>query len=179
LWTGREKDRPKAICQFCDTDFWGMDGENGGKYKTAELVAQKVKSLWIDPKLGKPFVVCTGGEPALQLDRALIDAFHHEGLEVAIETNGTIELPEGIDWICVSPKANTDIVVLRGDELKLVYPQTGLKLEQFEHLNFTHFYLSPMDNAFQKNNMRQTVEYCLAHPQWKLSLQTHKILQIP
>ena len=179
LWTGREKDKPKAICQFCDTDFWGMDGENGGKYKTAELLAQKVKSLWIDPKLGKPFVVCTGGEPALQLDKPLIDAFHREGLEIAIETNGTVALPEGIDWICVSPKARTEVIILRGDELKLVYPQTGLEPEQFQHLDFTHFYLSPMDNAFQKTNMQLTVDYCLKHPQWKLSLQTHKILNIP
>ena len=179
LWTGREKDKPKAICQFCDTDFWGMDGENGGKYKTAELLAQKVKSLWIDPKLGKPFVVCTGGEPALQMDKPLIDAFHREGLEIAIETNGTVALPEGIDWICVSPKARTEVIILRGDELKLVYPQTGLEPEQFQHLDFTHFYLSPMDNAFQKTNMQLTVDYCLKHPQWKLSLQTHKILNIP
>ena len=179
LWTGREKDKPKAICQFCDTDFWGMDGENGGKYKTAELLAQKVKSLWIDPKLGKPFVVCTGGEPALQLDKPLIDAFHREGLEIAIETNGTVALPQGIDWICVSPKARTEVIILRGDELKLVYPQTGLEPEQFQHLDFTHFYLSPMDNAFQKTNIQLTVDYCLKHPQWKLSLQTHKILNIP
>ena len=186
LWTGREKDRPKAICQFCDTDFWGMDGENGGKYKTATELAKKVKSLWMAPSpqessrtIGKPFVVCTGGEPALQLDKALIEAFHQEGLEIAIETNGTMALPEGIDWVCVSPKAHTEIVVTKGDELKLVYPQNGLSPQQFEHLHFTYFYLSPMDNAFQKDNMQQTVAFCLKNPHWRLSLQTHKILNIP
>jgi 7-carboxy-7-deazaguanine synthase len=186
LWTGREKDRPKAICQFCDTDFWGMDGENGGKYKTAADLAKKVKSLWHTPSskessqtVGKPFVVCTGGEPALQLDKTLINAFHQEGLEIAIETNGTIELPLGIDWVCVSPKAHTEIVVKTGHELKLVYPQIGLLPEQFEHLNFTHFYLSPMDNALQKENMQKTVAFCLENPNWRLSLQTHKILNIP
>ncbi len=179
LWTGREKDRPKAICQFCDTDFIGMDGLNGGKYKTAEELAKKVKSIWGDITLGKPFVVCTGGEPALQLDKKLINAFHTEGLEISIETNGTMELPEGIDWICVSPKANTDLVILKGHELKLVYPQKGAEPERFTHLNFDNFYLQPMDGIFQKENIQLTVEYCLKNPQWKLSLQTHKILNIP
>ena len=179
LWTGREKDRAKAICQFCDTDFIGMDGLNGGKYKTAEELAKKVKSVWGDASLGKPFVVCTGGEPALQLDKNLINAFHTEGLEISIETNGTVELPEGIDWICMSPKANTDLVVLKGHELKLVYPQKGAEPERFTHLNFDNFYLQPMDGIFQKENIQLTVEYCLKNPQWKLSLQTHKILNIP
>lgn len=179
LWTGREKDRYKAICQFCDTDFIGMDGLNGGKYKTAEELAKKVKSIWGDITLGKPFVVCTGGEPALQLDKKLINAFHTEGLEISIETNGTMELPEGIDWICVSPKANTDLVILKGHELKLVYPQKGAEPERFTHLNFDNFYLQPMDGIFQKENIQLTVEYCLKNPQWKLSLQTHKILNIP
>ena len=179
LWTGREKDRDKAICQFCDTDFIGMDGLNGGKYKTAEELAKKVKSIWGNAALGKPFVVCTGGEPALQLDKNLINAFHTEGLEISIETNGTVELPEGIDWICVSPKANTDLVVLKGHELKLVYPQKGAEPERFTHLNFDNFYLQPMDGIFQKENIQLTVEYCLKNPQWKLSLQTHKILNIP
>ena len=179
LWTGREKDRPKAICQFCDTDFIGIDGLNGGKYKTAEELAQKVKSLWPNAAVGKPFVVCTGGEPALQLDKKLIYAFHTEGLEISIETNGTVELPEGIDWICMSPKANTDLVVLKGHELKLVYPQKGAEPERFTHLNFDNFYLQPMDGIFQKENIQLTVEYCLKNPQWKLSLQTHKILNIP
>ena len=179
LWTGREKDRLKAICQFCDTDFVGMDGLNGGKYKTAEELAKKVKSIWGNAALGKPFVVCTGGEPALQLDKNLINAFHTEGLEISIETNGTVELPEGIDWICMSPKANTDLVVLKGHELKLVYPQKGAEPERFTHLNFDNFYLQPMDGIFQKENIQLTVEYCLKNPQWKLSLQTHKILNIP
>jgi 7-carboxy-7-deazaguanine synthase len=179
LWTGREKDRPKAICQFCDTDFWGTDGENGGKYKTAADLAKKVKSLWRNPAMGKPYVVCTGGEPALQLDAKLVAAFHAEGIEIAIETNGTLPLPDGIDWICVSPKANTDIVIQKGDELKLVYPQANAEPERFAHFNFTHFYLQPMDNALQKDNMQRTVAYCLDNPQWKLSLQTHKILNIP
>ena len=179
LWTGREKDRAKAICQFCDTDFIGMDGLNGGKYKTAEELAKKVKSVWGNTSLGKPFVVCTGGEPALQLDQNLINAFHTEGLEISIETNGTVELLEGIDWICVSPKANTDLVVMKGHELKLVYPQKDAEPEHFTHLNFDNFYLQPMDGIFQKENIQLTVEYCLKNPQWKLSLQTHKILNIP
>ena len=179
LWTGREKDRPKAICQFCDTDFIGIDGLNGGKYKTAEELAKKVKSLWPNAAVGKPFVVCTGGEPALQLDKNLINAFHTEGLEISIETNGTVELPEGIDWICVSPKAHTDIVVVKGHELKLVYPQKDAEPECFTHLDFDNFYLQPMDGIFQKENIQLTVEYCLKNPQWKLSLQTHKILNIP
>ena len=179
LWTGREKDRAKAICQFCDTDFIGMDGLNGGKYKTAEELAKKVKSVWGNTSIGKPFVVCTGGEPALQLDKNLINAFHTEGVEISIETNGTVELPEGIDWICVSPKANTDLVVLKGHELKLVYPQKGAEPQCFTHLNFDNFYLQPMDGIFQKENIQLTVEYCLKNPQWKLSLQTHKILNIP
>ena len=179
LWTGRERDRPKAICQFCDTDFWGMDGENGGKYKTAKELAAKVKSLWHDPSVGKPYVVCTGGEPALQMDTQLVKAFHDEGLEIAIETNGTVELPEGIDWICLSPKAHTELVILRGDELKLVYPQKNAEPERFTHLNFTNFYLQPMDGAAQKENTQLVLNYCLKNPLWRMSLQTHKILNIP
>ena len=179
LWTGREKDRAKAICQFCDTDFWGTDGLNGGKYKTAKELAAKVKSLWPDARLGKPYVVCTGGEPALQLDKKLVDAFHDEGLEISIETNGTIELPEGIDWICVSPKANTEIVVKKGDEIKLVFPQKNAEPERFTHLDFPNFYLQPMDGTFQLVNTKLTLDYCLQNPIWKLSLQTHKILDIP
>ncbi len=179
LWTGREKDRAKAICQFCDTDFWGTNGLNGGKYKTAKELAAKVKSLWPDARLGKPYVVCTGGEPALQLDKKLVDAFHDEGLEISIETNGTLELPEGIDWICVSPKANTEIVVKKGDEIKLVFPQKDAEPERFTHLDFPNFYLQPMDGAFQSVNTKLTLDYCLQNPLWKLSLQTHKILNIP
>ncbi len=178
LWTGREKDRAKAICQFCDTDFWGTDGKNGGKYKTAQELAQKVKSLWSPNVGGKPYVVCTGGEPGLQMDKKLVEAFHAEGLEIAIETNGTVPLPEGIDWVCVSPKAHTELVILRGDELKLVYPQSGAEPELFTHLQFDNFYLQPMDCAFQQQNIQSALDYCLKNPQWKLSLQIHKILNI-
>lgn len=178
LWSGREEDRPKAICQFCDTDFWGMDGENGGKY-TAEQLAQKVKSLWPKGGTGTPYVVCTGGEPLLQLDEAMITAFHAEGLEVAVETNGTIAAPEGLDWICMSPKAGTDIVLTKGNELKLVFPQAGAEPEKYEALDYEHFFLQPMDSPEAALNTKQTLEYCLTHPKWSLSLQTHKILDIP
>jgi 7-carboxy-7-deazaguanine synthase (Cx14CxxC type) len=179
LWSGREEDRHKAICQFCDTDFWGMDGENGGKY-TAEELSKKVIGLW--PKgieKSKPFVVCTGGEPMLQLDEALVDAFHNVGLEIAVETNGTIEAPAGIDWICMSPKANTEIVIKKGNELKLVYPQKGAEPEKFKNFNFDHFFLQPMDSPEIQENTRKTLAFCLQNPQWSLSLQTHKILDIP
>jgi 7-carboxy-7-deazaguanine synthase len=179
LWTGREKDRAKAICQFCDTDFWGMDGENGGKYKNAQELASKIKAIWGDTTQGKPYVVCTGGEPALQMDEKLVKALHTEGFDIAIETNGTVDLPDGIDWICLSPKANTELKVLRGHELKLVYPQKGAEPERFTHLDFSYFYLQPMDNIFQKENTQLALAYCLKNPQWRLSLQTHKILEIP
>lgn len=190
LWSGREEDRAKAICQFCDTDFWGMDGENGGKY-TAEELADKVISLWPGEGKsekrkvnngdlpGKPYVVCTGGEPLLQLDEELIEAFHLRGLEVAVETNGTVAAPKGIDWICMSPKANTDLLILEGNELKLVYPQLNAEPERYQHLNFEHFYLQPMDGVLGQQNTKLTLEYCLNNPQWKLSLQTHKLLGIP
>ena len=187
LWTGREKDRNKAICQFCDTVFVGTDGLNGGRYKTAKDVAAKVLSVWGDPSpkksgsstLGKPYVVCTGGEPALQLDAALVAAFHEVGIEVAIETNGTLPLPAGIDWVCVSPKAGTELNILRGSELKLVFPQAGAEPELFEHLDFDNFYLQPMDGAFQAINIQLALNFCLKNPKWRLSLQTHKILNIP
>lgn len=190
LWSGREEDRAKAICQFCDTDFWGMDGENGGKY-SAEALADKVIGLWPgevkNEKLkmkngelpGKPYVVCTGGEPLLQLDEELIEAFHQRGLEVAVETNGTVAAPKGIDWICMSPKANTELLISQGHELKLVYPQANAEPERYEHLDFEHFYLQPMDGVLGQVNTKLTLEYCLEHPQWKLSLQTHKLLGIP
>jgi 7-carboxy-7-deazaguanine synthase len=180
LWSGREEDRHKAICQFCDTDFWGMDGENGGRFERPEHLARKVASLWPAgvPK-GKPLVVCTGGEPLLQLDEPLVNAFHQEGFEVAIETNGTILPPPGIDWICMSPKANTEIVLTKGNELKLVYPQKGAEPEKYEHLDFENFFLQPMDSPEQARNIQLTLEYCLAHPKWHLSLQTHKLLRIP
>jgi 7-carboxy-7-deazaguanine synthase len=179
LWTGREKDRAKAICQFCDTDFVGMDGENGGKYKTAADVAAKVSAVWGDPSVGKPYVVCTGGEPALQLDDALVEAFHKVGFEVAIETNGTLPLAKGIDWVCVSPKAGAELNILRGSELKLVFPQKDAEPELFAHLDFDYFYLQPMDGPLQAINTQLTLDFCLQNPQWRLSLQTHKILQIP
>ena len=190
LWTGREKDREKAICQFCDTDFVGTNGLNGGRFKTASEVAAKVNEVWenglknvqngaIIGKKIKKYVVCTGGEPALQLDKTLVDAFHDLDIEVAIETNGTILLAEGIDWICMSPKAGTDIVVLRGSELKLVFPQTGAEPERFADLAFDNFYIQPMDSPLQAVHTKMALDFCLQNPQWKLSLQTHKILDIP
>jgi 7-carboxy-7-deazaguanine synthase len=188
LWTGRERDRAKAICQFCDTDFVGTNGLNGGRFKTATELAAKVNDIWESSvgqnngtvgKKVKKYVVCTGGEPALQLDAALVDAFHALEIEVAIETNGTIALAEGIDWVCVSPKAGTDIVVLRGSELKLVFPQTGAEPEKFADLAFDNFYLQPMDSPLRDIHKLLTLEFCLKNPQWKMSLQTHKILDIP
>ncbi|MFM9951299.1 MAG: 7-carboxy-7-deazaguanine synthase [Saprospiraceae bacterium] len=177
LWSGREEDRRKAVCQFCDTDFVGTDGPNGGRFKTAGALAEAVAAQW--PGGGKPYVVCTGGEPLLQLDEPLLVAFHQKGFEVAIETNGTILPPPGIDWICVSPKAGSELILLAGHELKLVFPQPGAEPELFEHLNFEHFFLQPMDSPQQAQNIQLTLEYCLAHPKWRLSLQTHKVLRIP
>jgi 7-carboxy-7-deazaguanine synthase (Cx14CxxC type) len=178
LWSGREEDRTKAICQFCDTDFWGTDGVNGGRY-SAEDLAEQVFSLWNAKGKGTPYVVCTGGEPLLQLDENLINAFHLKGLEIAIETNGTIEAPKGIDWICVSPKANTNIILTKGNELKLVYPQVNADPERYQNLDFDNFFLQPMDNTHQNSNISACIQYCLEHPQWRLSLQTHKLLNIP
>lgn len=179
LWSGREEDRHKAICQFCDTDFWGMDGENGGRYPTPAELADKVASLWPDRSTGKPYVVCTGGEPLLQLDEALVEAFHERGFEVAVETNGTQPAPAGIDWICVSPKAGAEVVLTSGHELKLVYPQPGAEPPRFEQLDFDHFFLQPMDGPDIQRNTQLTLAYCLQHPHWRLSLQTHKVLDIP
>ncbi|MEM9821427.1 MAG: 7-carboxy-7-deazaguanine synthase [Bacteroidota bacterium] len=179
LWSGREEDRSKDICQFCDTDFWGMDGENGGRYATAVELAEKVIGLWPkENKLGHPYVVCTGGEPLLQLDQELVDAFHQVGLQVAIETNGTIPAPEGIDWICVSPKAGAKLVQTHGDELKLVFPQEGAEPQRFESMEFTHFYLQPMDGLLVEENTKRTLRFCLENPLWNMSLQTHKWLDI-
>ena len=175
LWTGREQDRATARCTFCDTDFVGMDGENGGRYEAAAL-AGKVASLWGKGDL--PLVVITGGEPMLQLDAALIDALHARGFEIAVETNGTLPAPDGIDWICVSPKAGSTTVLLCGNELKLVYPQDGAPPERFAEADFEHFYLQPMDGPEITANIARSIEYCLAHPQWRLSLQTHKITGI-
>lgn len=174
LWTGREQDRASAICQFCDTQFVGVDGDGGGKFESAEALARAAFAFW--PGGGKPYVVCTGGEPLLQLDALLIDALHAQGFEIAIETNGTIAAPEGIDWICVSPKTNADFVQRSGHELKLVFPQAGADPETYETLAFEHFFLQPMDSPARAENTRAAIAYCLAHPHWRLSVQTHKDL---
>ncbi|HUR94904.1 MAG TPA: 7-carboxy-7-deazaguanine synthase [Gemmatimonadales bacterium] len=180
LWTGREEDRADAVCRFCDTDFVGTDGAGGGKFRTPAELAAAVASAWPagDP-LARPLVVCTGGEPLLQLDAPLVEALHSAGFEVAVETNGTIEPPPGIDWLCVSPKADAPLIVARGDELKLVYPQTGAEPERFAGLEFRHFFLQPMDGPAREANTRAALQYCLTHPRWRLSLQTHKLLGIP
>ncbi len=178
LWTGREKDREKAICQFCDTDFRGMDGENGGSYTAEELVL-KCRSLWPINSDEKPYIVCTGGEPALQLNKKLVDCFHQYNCVLAIETNGTVELPAHIDWICVSPKMGSELIVTKGHEMKLVYPQIGSDPEVFAAMDFEYFYLQPMESPTLQENIRASIEYCKQHPKWRLSLQTHKILDIP
>ncbi|WP_236969634.1 7-carboxy-7-deazaguanine synthase [Membranihabitans marinus] len=177
LWSGREEDRSKAICQFCDTDFWGVDGENGGKFKDAQALVDHVDKLFPQDSQYK-YVVCTGGEPMLQLDKSLVEAFHQRGIEVGIETNGTIAIDIDIDWICVSPKENTVIEQRKGNELKLVYPQGNMDPSDWEDLDFDYFLLSPMDNVDQAANIKACMEYCMAHPKWRLSLQTHKILDI-
>ncbi len=177
LWTGREQDREKAICKFCDTDFWGTDGINGGKYSAEEL-AKKIKSLWPEDK-PHPFVVCTGGEPALQLDQAMVDAFHKHGVSVAIETNGTLELPKDLDWICVSLKAGTELAIESGNEFKLVHPQTAIEPKEYEHLDFEHFYLQPLFDENIIDHTTQCINYCKENALWKLSIQTHKYLNIP
>jgi 7-carboxy-7-deazaguanine synthase len=177
LWSGLERDRSRATCKFCDTEFVGTDGAGGGKFSDAAALARAVASRW--PGGGRPYVVCTGGEPLLQLDDALIAALHGEGFEIAIETNGTLEPPPGIDWICVSPKADAVQILKRGDELKLVYPQIGGAPENYAGQAFRHFFLQPMDSVQKAANTEQAAAYCLAHPQWRLSLQTHKILGIP
>lgn len=178
LWSGREMDRASAVCHFCDTDFVGTDGQNGGKFVTAAELADAVAARWPAGAGGQPYVVCTGGEPLLQLDAALIDALHARGFEIAVETNGTIEAPAGIDWICVSPKANADLVQRAGQELKLVYPQVGGEPARYAALAFENFFLQPMDNSNRADNTRAATDYCMAHPQWRLSLQTHKLLGI-
>jgi 7-carboxy-7-deazaguanine synthase len=177
LWTGLERDRQNAVCQFCDTDFVGTDGAGGGKFATAVELAEAVANNW--PGGGRPYVVCTGGEPLLQLDQAAIDAFHAKGFEVGVETNGTQEPPQGLDWICVSPKAGVDLVLRRGNELKLVYPQAGAAPERYADLDFQNFFLQPMDNPQRDANTRAAIEYCRSNPRWRLSLQTHKLLGIP
>ncbi len=177
LWSGREEDRHKAICKFCDTDFWGTDGERGGKY-TAEQLSAIVYDLWPTDMVQHPFIVCTGGEPGLQLDQALVDFLHGANIQIAIETNGTVELANDIDWICVSPKADSKIIITYGNELKLVYPQLENDPEQYSHLDFEHYYLQPLDDESQAEHISKCVEYCMRYPQWKLSLQTHKFIGI-
>ena len=177
LWTGLEKDRKNAICNFCDTDFVGTDGVNGSKYANAELLANTIDKVW-DKNLNEKFVVFTGGEPLLQLDKPLVDLLHKKKFKVAIETNGTILPPENIDWICVSPKQGADFNLKYGNELKLVYPQKGLDPKNFKHLDFDHFFLQPMDGKDLQRNVLQSVSYCVENPLWRLSLQTHKIMGI-
>jgi len=179
LWSGREADRDQATCRFCDTDFVGTDGPGGGKFATAEALAAAVEAAWRGTGGGQPLVVCTGGEPLLQLDDAAIAAFHRRGFSVAVETNGTQPVPAGIDWVCVSPKAGAPLVVGEGDELKLVYPQPAAPPERYADLPFRHFFLQPMDGPDVARHTAAAVAYCLAHPQWRLSLQTHKLAGIP
>ncbi len=191
LWSGREADRAQAVCRFCDTDFVGTDGDGGGKFATAQDLAQAVARCWPAPAAGaksagqpartRPLVVLTGGEPLLQVDAALVDALHQAGFEIAVETNGTIEAPPGLDWICVSPKAQAPLAQRQGQELKLVFPQEGVDPAAFEGMAFAHFFLQPMDCASpaeRSANMAAAVAYCQAHPQWRLSVQTHKVIGI-
>jgi 7-carboxy-7-deazaguanine synthase (Cx14CxxC type) len=178
LWSGREQDRTGAVCSFCDTDFVGTDGQGGGKFATAEELAEAIAARWPQGQAGKPYVVCTGGEPLLQVDEALIAALHARGFEIAVETNGTQQAPPGLDWICVSPKADAEIVLTQGHELKLVFPQPLARPERFAGLQFQNFFLQPMDSLLQKQHTREAVAYCMAHPQWRLSVQMHKVIGI-
>ena len=178
LWSGLEKDRGQAVCRFCDTDFVGTDGPGGGKFDTAAALARAVFQIWPQHHAAKPYVVCTGGEPLLQLDKALIAALHDEGFEIGIETNGTLLPPPGIDWICVSPKADAEQKLMHGDELKLIYPQAGADPERYAGQDFRNFFLQPMDNPDRAANTEAATRYCLDHPQWRLSLQTHKLIGI-
>jgi 7-carboxy-7-deazaguanine synthase (Cx14CxxC type) len=178
LWSGLEKDRKNAICDWCDTDFVGINGLNGGKYSALEI-EEIITDLWPNNQPSKPYVVCTGGEPLLQIDENLIQVIKNAGFEIGLETNGTIIPPDGIDWICVSPKANANLILKNGNELKVVYPQCGINPRIHEELKFDHFYIQPMDGIDQKDNIKRSEEFVLDHPKWKLSLQTHKILGIP
>ena len=180
LWNGLERDRASAVCNFCDTDFVGTDGPGGGQFETPDALATHAASVW-NNRPGKRYVVCTGGEPLLQLDRPLIDALHAAGFEIGVETNGTQPAPDGLDWICVSPKANAPLVLLSGHELKLVYPQdeTEAQPERFSGLDFEHFFLQPKDDSNQAANIEAAAQYCMKHPQWRLSLQTHKLIGLP
>lgn len=181
LWSGREHDRATATCRFCDTDFRGTDGLGGGLFEDPETLAERIRATWSEHagSGGRPFVVLTGGEPLLQLDVALIEALHALGFEIALETNGTRPVPEGVDWVCVSPKAGADLLQQSGAELKLVFPQPGLSPEDLEHLAFEHFFLQPMDGPQREDTTRQTIAYCKANPRWRLSIQTHKLLGFP
>ncbi|MEX2124019.1 MAG: 7-carboxy-7-deazaguanine synthase [Woeseia sp.] len=182
LWSGRERDRAAAVCKFCDTEFVGTDGPGGGKFRSAGSLADAVATHWPSPTdLSAPYVVCTGGEPLLQLDDAVIAAMHDRGFAVGVETNGTVPAPVALDWICVSPKAGAAVVQQQGDELKLVYPQLEIEAqpEKFAGMEFTHFFLQPLDDRDKEANTRAAVEYCLRNPRWKLSLQTHKLIGIP
>ena len=183
LWSGLERDRAAAICDFCDTDFVGTDGENGGKFKGADALAAHVREIWEQSHAngGTPYVICTGGEPLLQLDPAAISALKTAGFEIGIETNGTLSAPDGLDWICVSPKANAALKQLSGNELKLVFPQDAPEAQpsQFESLQFQHFFLQPKDDTAHAQNIAATAAYCMKHPKWRLSLQTHKLIGLP
>ena len=179
LWSGREDDRANAICKFCDTDFLGTEGVDGGKFDTEVPLADRIERTWQAASSAQErFVVFTGGEPLLQLDRPLIDAVHARGFEIAVETNGTVAAPQGLDWICVSPKAGTKLVQITGDELKLVFPQADNKPEEFQSLAFRHFFLQPMDGPHRKENTEKALRYCLGNPLWRLSVQTHKFVGI-
>lgn len=179
LWTGREEDRASAVCQFCDTDFVGTDGVGGGKFKSAQDLAAAINALWPASYAASKYVVFTGGEPLLQLDADLIAAMHAVGFEIAIETNGTLSVPEGVDWICVSPKMGAELVVRKGNEIKVVIPQIGQDMATYANLDFEHYFVQAMDGPFRDDNLRRAIDFCKLHPQWKLSLQTHKLLQIP
>jgi 7-carboxy-7-deazaguanine synthase len=181
LWTGHEADRETAVCRFCDTEFVGTDGPGGGRFSTPQDLARAVADKWPEhtSSTGLPFVVCTGGEPLLQMDDELVDAFHDAGFQIAVETNGTRPAPEGIDWVCVSPKVAADLVLRTGNELKLIFPQAGAEPARYESLDFEHFFLQPMDGPAREENTQLAVRYCLEHPRWRLSLQTHKLLGIP
>lgn len=178
LWSGREQDRALAVCQFCDTDFVGMDGNKGGRFADADGLADIIEAIWNGPEAGR-YVVLTGGEPLLQVDEALIEALHARGFEVGVETNGTLPAPAGLDWICVSPKAEADLAIKRGNELKLVYPQAAAAPERFAHLAFDHFFLQPMDAADRADHLAAAIRFCTDNPPWRLSLQSHKIIGIP
>lgn len=179
LWSGVEEGRASAVCQFCDTDFVGTDGEGGGKFADAASLAARINALWPAGYPAQKYVVCTGGEPLLQLDAPLIDALHAAGLTVAIETNGTLPVPAGVDWVCVSPKMGSELVVRQGNEIKVVIPQPGQPLDAYAALDFERHFVQAMDGPLQAINLKLAIDYCKAHPQWNLSVQTHKLLQIP